>query len=86
MMKKRVMAALIRNEEEAISACTSGSSMLLTYLIWAFFSSALLVSSKMPVIVRNRAHMPIWSTVSLRVSSTRLMNPKKVSENRWKKV
>ena len=56
--------------------------MLLAYLICAFFNKELLLSSKMPVMVRNRAHMPIWFTVRMRVSNTRLRKPKKVSENR----
>jgi hypothetical protein len=80
--KTILMEALIRNEEEATSVCSSGSSLPLTYLMWAFFNRALFVDSKIPVIVRNNAQVPIWSIVNFRVSRTKLINPKNVSENR----
>lgn len=78
--------ALIKKEEEATVTCSSLSAVPLTNLMCAFFNSALFVNSKIPVIVRNKAQSPIWEMLRDRVSKARLKKPKKVRENRCRKV
>ena len=76
------MLALIKNDEEAMTVCSSGSALELTYFICAFFRRLLFVASKIPVTVRNIPQVPICLSDNDRASNTRLMKPKKVSEKR----
>jgi hypothetical protein len=80
--KINVMLALIRKEEEAMTVCSPGSILELTYLICAFFKRLLFVASKIPVIVKNIPQVPICLSDSDRASNTRLIKPKKVNEKR----
>lgn len=84
-MNRRLIQVLIRKEEEAIAIFSFLSGLALTYLTCAFFSRLLLVASKTPVIIRNKAQVPSWFSDIVRVRIMKLMRPKKVNEKRWKK-
>ena len=53
------MDKLIRKEEEAMAVFSGLWISELTYLMWAFFSRPLLVASKIVMIVRKMAQVPI---------------------------
>jgi hypothetical protein len=52
----------------------------------AFLIRPLFVASKMAVMVKKSAHVPICVCDSERISTIKLTKPKKVTENRCRKV
>jgi hypothetical protein len=85
-IKRVLMHKLIRKEEEAITVLSRRSVLPLTYLTCAFFNKLILAVSKMPVIERNNIQTPNFEGDNDRVSNIKLINPKKVIENRCRKV
>ena len=80
--KIRLIAVLMTKEEDAISDFSCASPLLLANLTWAFFKRPLLVASKIEVVVRNSAQVPICAGVSQRIKKTKFARPKSVRENR----
>ena len=58
-VKRILMDKLMMNEEEAMAVFSGLWISELTYFMWAFFSKPLFVASKIVMIVRKRAQVPI---------------------------
>ena len=81
-MNRPLNNELIRKDDAAMDVCSLMSFCVLTNRIWAFFSRLVFEVSKIEVMARKRAHTPICALGIERIRMTKLMNPKKVSENR----
>jgi hypothetical protein len=83
-INKMLMDALTNNDEEAMAVF----SLLLfpTNLMWAFFNRFDFVDSNNVVTTRKKAHTPICGLLRLLINIRKLTKPKRVKENRCKKV
>jgi hypothetical protein len=78
------MEAFTNSEEEAIAVFSL--LLLPTNLIWAFFNRFDLVDSNKVVTTRKKAQTPICGLDKLLIKIRKLTKPKRVNENRCKKV
>jgi hypothetical protein len=79
--KIKLIAELMTKEEDAITDFSTSSPLLLANLTCAFFNNPLLVASKMEVVVRKSAQVPICAGESHRIKKTKFARPNSVREN-----
>jgi len=83
-MNTKVTQRLITKEDEAIEVFSA--LWLPTNFICAFFRRFDFVASNKLVTIKKKAQTPICGFVKLRIRITKFTSPKKVNENRCRKV
>jgi hypothetical protein len=84
IINKTLIEAFTNKEEEAMAVFSL--LLLPTNFIWAFFNRFDLVDSNKVVTTRKNAQTPIWGLERLRINIRKFTKPKRVNENRCKKV
>ena len=85
-INKTLIKLFIKKDDEAIDIFSPGLLLLLTYLTCAFFKRLLFVVSNTEVTAKNKDHVPTCAVFKTLTRIIKLINPKKVSENRCKMV
>jgi len=86
IINKTLIKLFIKKDDEAIDIFSRGSLVLLTYFTCAFFKRLLFVVSNTEVTAKNKDHVPTCAVLRTLTRIIKLINPKKVSENRCKIV